>query len=180
MGARYEKFLLAQGISADDAAQQSGNLALFMAQHMPDVGVLEAVRELRVVVQGRTERMEQKGRFSSLVKAGGADPIAYALEHYGDEIRSGRMPPQELFRVDKVLYAGLTYTLKRQEPPQTIAEFFAGLRADDKPQDRVGRRSRACAQILGTNEVQAAKFLGSISTAVLQREKSQQRQASRA
>jgi len=154
-GARFEAFLLARGESPERAAEQRLALSLFMAKHMPDIGVLSAVQDLRELAG--SSKAESKGKYPGRRKCDIA-PVDYLLANYGDEIRDGRLTPGRLSAIDSYLYQAVRVQLWRDPTIKTVTELFDTIRPESMRVDRTTRRDKACAQILGTTELEASRF----------------------
>lgn len=146
----------------------------YVRQQLPDVEVLAAVNELRDQFQIR-KRMQTRKEFRSMTIARepypglttGIDPIAYVLEKYGDEIRSGILGSARLRKIDLKLYEALYDRLGRADPPMTVAGFFekqqSGVQFGEGKQGALNaRRVRALAVILGQPDADTMGFFSSI------------------
>ncbi|HTQ13473.1 MAG TPA: hypothetical protein VMH86_06315 [Rhizomicrobium sp.] len=92
----------------------------------------------------------------------GIDPVEYLMEHYGEDIKLGRLGPGRLFNIDAGLYTSVHERLKSANPPTTITAFFAAHTAEDKRGTAGERRMRALATILQTSQPEAARFLQNV------------------
>lgn len=167
-GARYEEFLLKRGASPEQAADQRLALTLFMAQEMPDIGVLEAVQELREIATRKPvpKRRPYPGREECELT-----PLNFLHKYYGDDIAAGGMGPGRLSVIDQRLYRAVSWELSQQNPPQDIRTYFEQLCDESKRGRTSDRRSRACATVLGTSEDAANRFFRSVSFARLEPDK---------
>lgn len=151
IGRRFSQFLRERGASDRDIAKE---LNLFLQQELPEFTALSAVRELRE--QYRSEKVRVTKPYPG--RRSGVEAVAYLMEHYGDDIRSGLLGPGKLQKLDQNLYIGVQAELSQRTPPQTIGEFFDVNTAETKKGSPFQRRVRACAELLDTTEEDSARF----------------------
>ncbi len=72
------------------------------------------------------------------------------------------MGPGRLQTINRPLYVSLGFELARRNPPLSIGEYFAELSDGKTLTTPFQRRFRACAEILATDEREAARFLTNI------------------
>lgn len=128
-----------------------------------DIDIQRAVEELRD--QFHSSQVSTKPPYPG--KRAGVDPINFLLEHYGDDIREGRLWTGTLAHLDNSLYVSVRKALSLPDPesgrePQSLTDFFQAHLAPEKRGTPLQRRLRAAAAILGASEEDAAKFFGTL------------------
>lgn len=124
----------------------------------PELGVLDAVAELREQI--RSEKVRAKQPYPG--RKSGVDPVEYLVSTYGQEIAHGQLGPGQLHVLDQNLYLGVRQKLAQMKPPLSLADFLDSKRSPTKHGAPTQRRISACAQLLDSNEEAACKFFGNL------------------
>ncbi len=176
VGDAFAEFLKDNGV---DDTKAASFLDRFIAEKMPDLAVLAAVKELREL--HKRERVRDKPIFPG--RKSDVDAVGYLLRHYGDDIRANRLGPGRVQVLDKHLYnsvnIALSNTTPRPEfggktiaqhyfpegdPPASIRELFDRLSAKGVFLTPLEERARACAIVLDSTDEEAARFFSTLRT----------------
>lgn len=148
---QFKVFLESEGESQEDAKRVSALYDRFVKTVLPEIAVLEAVKELRE--QFHPHPVGQKPTYPG--KRACPDARKFLMEHYGEDIENGSLTPGILQSIDKYLYTALYRDL--EGTGETVADV---VRPRGKP---YARRAVACAAILGTADTEeAGRFFGSL------------------
>lgn len=157
-GSEFCQHLQAHGHSTSEATHLGKLLDSFVSARLPQLEVLSAVSELRELAQPRNV----KAKLPYPGRRGGIDPVTYLKDHYGDEIRAGRLGPGRLETIDRALYASIYGRLPLMSPPMNMAQLFDSIADEGKKGRPSTRRLRALSTILGMNEKDTASFLSGV------------------
>ena len=147
-------------LEEDDLRAGKAHIAMlldrYVAEHLPEISTVPAVRELRS--QFHRHPGPIKASYPGRKYQGKASD--FLEEHFADDIADGKLGPGQLALIDRPLYSALRYELSQRTPPTTIRAYFEGSLSAGARITRFQRRVSACAVLLDANEEQAARFFG--------------------
>ena len=162
------KKLKSDGVDGEVIDRVVRAVAEIQESEIPELKVLGAVRQLRKLMATDSDKQPALAHLSDKPKYSFKDsalrPVDFLLKYYAEDLKNGVVGPGQIQRYDINLYMGLHRYVKSlpADESKTLTEFFAELGERGKSWSPVKQRLQACASILGTDEVSAARFLGSV------------------
>lgn len=88
--------------------------------------------------------------------------VQFLQTTYAAELADGSLGPGRLQALDKRLYSAVRRELEQEVPKRSVEQLFREKLSDPSQERAYQRRATLAAKILGTDIVEATKFLGTL------------------